>query len=187
MNKKNSFSPLIAFMAVAILCGGGWKMLDVFSVFDQMSIFQKHTRCDSHLPSEDLRTTDLIGTWVAGFSDETDTLILREDNKYKQIIHSERRNINYQTEWQEWQLEREESGFVYLHLKGMRMCGLDSLRSCEDVDYNGYDFCSGRSVVMKGEGILLVLYQQEDGPFAGLRLFFPLGSENVWVYEFQKP
>lgn len=179
MNKKNNLSPLM--LMIVVLGALGCATFIVVSLLDAMPGFQK-SKCES---PPNLTTANLVGTWVAGLSNESDSLILREDNKYKQIIVSKRRNINYQTDWQDWRLERDNSGLVHLHLKGMRMCGgFNLLRSCEDVDYNGYDFCQDRSILMKGEGILLVL---NDDPSAGFDLFFPLGSENTWVYRFLKP
>jgi hypothetical protein len=134
MNKENKFSLLVIFITVIVLCCFGREILGVLSLSNVMPGYQK-SNCNSYLPPKDLRASDLAGTWVAGLLTKG-TLILRQDNKYKQIIYGEKRNINYQTDWQDWRLERDNNGFAWLHLKGMRMCGVDSLSNCDDTNYN---------------------------------------------------
>ena len=71
----------------------------------------------------------------------------------------------------------------------MRLCGLDPEKSCDFSGGYGYDFCQDQSIQMVNEGILLILgsNEQNDYPYPRLKLWFPLGSENTWVYTLQEP
>lgn len=129
------------------------------------------------LPPETFKESDLIGTWYAGHSMRNDTLILREDGKYKQIINVQNPEYNYEYEsdWRDWWVEDRGSGTPYLHLDRMHLCVYHIGRDCE-VEGGGpggwHDFCEKRSVVMPGEGILPVLGIQEGfvQPPRGIKL-----------------
>lgn len=112
------------------------------------------------LPPETFKESDLIGTWYAGHSKRNDTLILREDGKYKQILNVQIPEYHYESEWRDWWVEDRGSGTPYLHLEGMHLCVYHIGRDCK-VEGGGpgawYDFCEKRSVLMPGEGILPVL------------------------------
>jgi hypothetical protein len=151
-------------------------------------------RC-SPLP-EEFSEVELVGTWVAGWPGHTDTLIFRADRKYKQVIHVEfvdKPSIDYQSGWQSWHLENSEDNITYLHLDGMRFCGMNPGISCEKRVGGGYDFCRDESIQMLNEGILLVLAASDDQssgtevPQYYIYLHYPLGSENSWVYALQEP
>ncbi len=142
-------------------------------------------RCSSFADTID--ENKLVGTWFAGNPDHSDTLIIRDDGLYKQIVHiefPEQSPIDYESDWQSWRLERSKENTVYLHLDGMRFCGMNSAISCSVRDGDGYDFCRDEHLSMKDKGILIVLgTANPDNIF----LFYPLGSENSYVYSRQKP
>ncbi len=109
---------------------------------------------------ETFTEADLIGTWVAEYHDSstTDMLILRQDGKYKQIFDS---YIHFESDWQNWWIEYRPSGFLRLHLEGMRRC--DSIESlCEKEDGGllenmwAVDECENEMIRMPGEIVLIV-------------------------------
>ena len=137
---------------------------------------------------------DLFGEWKTGISSDNDTLILKEDGTYKQIIHveSSSSNFDYESSWLPWSMSISDQGIPYLHLDGMRLCvyweGMDCQITGEGKSY-WYDFCKKEWLQTPGEGVLLVL-----GPPKGIKLpppgisLFALGksTDGVTVYELQK-
>jgi len=108
---------------------------------------------------ETFTEADLIGTWVAQYDHTIDTLILREDGKYKQIVNAA--YLQYESDWQEWWIEHRPSGFLRLHLEGMRRCdGITSLCLMEGggltQDDWGVDECENETIRMAGEVVLIV-------------------------------
>jgi putative transposase len=94
------------------------------------------------------KKTDLIGTWVASYSlQDRDILTLREDGTYKQIYADPDADQRYESGWQEWWIERRESGYIRLHLKRMRRAGeIESIFNREgggiDPDlFTAIDYC----------------------------------------------
>ena len=79
------------------------------------------------LPS-DFQETDLVGTWVGVYFGNTDRLVIRDDGTYKQVFQFYQDELpSFETEWNNWYLERNSHGDVELHLIGMRRCdGTDS-------------------------------------------------------------
>lgn len=154
------------------------------------------------LPPEGFSESDLIGTWVAGRLDDTDTLIIREDGTYKQIIHiefAEKPTVDFESDWQPWRIEYTE-GIPYLHMTGMRLCASDPNIDCEQLgggerDWNAYnenfyyDFCQEESVLMPGEGVLIVLGVPEhvtiQRPPRGIALHLLVNCTDCggWVYK----
>ena len=146
-------------------------------------------------PPQGFLERDLVGTWEAGVPAQRDTLTIREDGKYKQLIHLDVPLTDYESDWQRWWLEERESGVPYLHLQGMRLCAFNPDISCDQVGGAGHDFCRNAQVPMINEGILLVLGVPE--PFIqwpgstealrGISLVFPAGSETSWYYSLREP
>ncbi len=181
------FLPLyiIAFwVVVCCFVGGVITLLPVLGILSDL--MPKENRCLSALPPAGFSEADLVGTWVATRLGDSDTLVIREDGTYKQIIHVEytdytdEPDVDYESDWQPWWLEYHESGIPYLHLKGMRFCAINPSFSCDQpTGYMGWhDFCEDKTIAMDNEGILIVL---------GETLDFPMGSENSWFYSLQKP
>ena len=150
----------------------------------------------SPLP-EGFSEEELVGTWRAGVPAHSDTLIIRADGTYKQIVHVEfvdpPGQLDYESDWQPWHLEYSEENIAYLHLDGMRFCGMNAGIPCEERVGGGYDFCRDESIKMLNAGILLVLSTKDAQLPARevvqyhLRLHYPLGGENTWVYKLQEP
>ncbi len=169
----------------------------LFCVFIIMSVKQKEDAPRCIPPGDSFTEADLTGTWTAERLGQSDTLIIKADGTYKQIIHVEfpqKLPIYYEGGWQPWHLEYSKDNIPYLHLIGMRFCGMNPGISCEQSDGGGYDFCQDKYVPMNGEGILLVLGTPglKTLPTTAARqhyidLFYPLGSENSWIYSTQMP
>jgi len=144
-------------------------------------------------PSELFTVADLIGTWATELPGQTDTLIIREDGLYKQIVHIERPSFDYEGEWLPWRIEYKESGIPYLHLESMRMCVYFDGMDCEQVgggEHYWKDFCRDEWIQTPGEGVLMVLGVPERviQPPRGFELV-ALGKhiEGVAFYQLQEP
>jgi hypothetical protein len=173
------FAFMGCLMGICLL--GGLSCLPTISKIRQT---ENAPRCSP--PSSSFSESDLIGTWMSGRPDQSDTLIIRADGTYQQIIHiefPEKSPIDYRSDWQGWHLEYSEDNIPYLHLNGMRFCGMNPAISCEKRDGDGYDFCQDKSMKMNGEGILLMLETTDKQYY----LHYPLGSENTWIYGQQRP
>lgn len=173
-------------LIVALGCLSFCMVISFFALYKP--IFDNESLGKCMLPPEDFSITDLIGTWIAGSPSRNDMLVIRSDGKYKQIIHNEALAIDFETDWQTWSLEYQKTGIPYLHLKGMRFCGFNPDISCEQTNGGGFDFCSKKSISTSDEGILIILGSSlTPGPPRGINLWYPLGSENTWVYTLQEP
>ena len=110
-------------------------------------------------PPETFTEKDLVGTWRYGLDDSNDTLIIREDGTYKQIIHKESQSFDYESEWLPWWVEYMDIGIPYLHLEGMRLCVVWGALDCETVgggEGKWIDYCYDRSVELINEGVLTI-------------------------------
>jgi hypothetical protein len=146
---------------------------------------------------EGFSKADLVGTWVASslvHPQIFDTLILREDGMYKQIIHIEHLEgpaTEYETDWQPWRLEYDGTDIGYLHMQGMRKCAILGSQYCDwlsSEETSTWDFCLHRWLKeAPGETILLVnTYQENSKHHFSLEL--PQGMEaSPWRYIFQEP
>lgn len=176
--------PLIAIALVTVCCIGVRLVAGITPFLGVLSnLMPKENQCLSALPPPDFSEADLVGTWWAGYASSpkrSDTLSIREDGTYKQIIHLDVPDVDYESDWQPWWLEYHESGIPYLHLKGMRFCAINPSFNCDEPTGHTvwYDFCEDKSIAIDNEGILIVL---------GKTLDFPMGSENSWFYTKQEP
>lgn len=109
------------------------------------------------------KDSDLVGTWVAEYADSTDTLILKEDGTYKQIYDIPKivPRFYYESGWQKWWIERRESGYLRLHMTGMRLCAsVSSLCEREGGgvgDSLAVDYCERDGMrIRAGEVVLIV-------------------------------
>jgi hypothetical protein len=148
-----------------------------------------HSGC---IPPVEFSEADLIGTWVSELPGQKDTLILREDDRYKQILEIDHPPFDYESEWLPWWVEYKESGIPYLHLEGMRLCVYFSGIDCEQVgggEHNWNDFCQDEWVQTPGEGVLMVLGVPEQfiQPPRGMELV-ALGKhlEGVTYYQLRE-
>jgi hypothetical protein len=190
---KSKLSPIaivgIIFLAIFSFCG-----IIYTAIFISSSIIEKQNRSRCTPLPEGFSQSELIGTWVAGSPKHSDTLIIRANGTYKQIVHvelSESPPINYISDWQSWHLQRSEGNITYIYLEGMRFCGMNPEIPCQERNSGGYDFCTDKYIDMNNEGILIVLAADSDQlpgtnvPKYYLHLDYPLGSENSWSYSLQ--
>jgi hypothetical protein len=59
-------------------------------------LMPKENSCLSSLPPASFSKANLVGTWVARRLGDSDTLIIREDGTYKQIIHLDIPAVDYE-------------------------------------------------------------------------------------------
>jgi hypothetical protein len=148
---------------------------------------------------ERFSNADLVGTWVAESLTQgiTDTLYIRADGTYKQVIHMGRPQLDYEGDWEHWWFEPRPNGTGYLHTQGMRECAAIPENPCEWINDGSVphaDACESKWMDPDpvGETVLVVngypfLDQNEkvSHPFS-LTLF--LGFESSpWDYIFKEP
>ncbi len=187
--------PLKPLILTAIGIVGCCVILGVIGLLFFSSFLGENGRANKcTLPPTNFSEQDLVGTWWAGYESEpkhSDTLIIRDDGTYKQIIHLDVPMVDYESDWQSWWLEYHESGIPYLHLEGMSFCAMNPNFDCGHPTGKQYpyDFCEDRTIAVENEGVLIVIGYTQSAvpPFSGVNLWFPLGSENTWVYSIQEP
>jgi len=151
------------------------------------------------LPNE-FTVEDLIGTWHAESSlypKSSDTLIIREDGKYKQTIEREYPFAQYESEWQSWEFEHRPNGTGYLHLEGLRECAIRSDISCEWVNDGTIpqaNVCENQYIEPDpvGKSVLVVrgypVYDPNDKDSDSFNLTLFQGFESSpWIYHFEMP
>jgi len=121
-------------------------------------------------PQPGLLPGDFAGTWMATYWGGTvvDTISLRPDGTYKQVVDSVSEGLHYESPWREWWVEVRESGYPRLHLAGMRRCDelLETcLRTQGGTDSQAFDYCENLSLAMPDSVILVV-----TGPQPGDRV-----------------
>ena len=142
-------------------------------------------------PKDGFAEANLYGTWSHESLGDTDTLVFREGNTYKQILHVKSRQFDYESDWQSWRIEYADNGIPYIHLEGMRLCAYFREMGCDQAgggEGNWYDFCQEKLITMPGEGVLMALSvpEQFKQPLRGINLKLPTKyTEGVWWYEFQ--
>lgn len=191
--------PKKPFSALIILI-----MLLVISVACVSNVPQENvTKGGCSLLPEGFSENDLVGTWWAGYVSSpqvNDTLIIREDGTYKQIIKLEFQSIEYESDWQAWWFEYRDNGTAYLHLDDYRICAAsagDSETSCDwvnDGEMPYADVCEGQwmdpdpragEIILVVRGIPEVPTENRSHPFV-LTLFKGFES-SPWSYSFAEP
>jgi hypothetical protein len=153
--------------------------------------------CNFLLPYWD--ESDLIGTWFAAewsSPQSFDTLIIKEDGTYKQIIELERLETYYESDWQSWWVEYDEYGYPYLHLEGWQICASDS-RYYDDCNWVNDeetlwpDYC-GQRYLQPGENeIILTIFGNPHYDSSMSNRRFTIGflfnwEAGGWRYLFQE-
>lgn len=110
-------------------------------------------------PPKDFSSSNLVGTWIAGRPDWSDTLIIKEDGTYKQILHLRSNTVtyDYESKWQSWWIEAQSNSVPYLHLTGYRVCAYWTEIGCDQVGGGKEywtDFCQGTGTEVPGGGVL---------------------------------
>lgn len=140
------------------------------------------------------KEADLVGTWVASYSlNDQEILNLREDGTYQQIYDDPDAGQHYESNWQEWWVEHRESGYIRLHLKGMRRAGeIESIfdREGGGIDpelFTAIDYCENDVIEMPNEIVLVVTGSKDDVPRGIiLRQTRLAGSEWTWSFRLQE-
>jgi hypothetical protein len=164
------FSVAFSVVAGIILCGIlAFKLYGLF-------IVQGH-RCAP--PQKGFSSEDLIGTWISGTPDQRDTLMIKADGTYRQVIHithPSKPSVDYVSNWQKWWLEYGKINVPVIHLEGYRMCGYNPDISCDKVGGSGIHMCDINYMDAPNEGVLYIMGSSE------LTLTLPLGLEDSWGY-----
>lgn len=144
------------------------------------------------------KESDLIGRWLAKYGgDDTDSLMVKEDGTYKQIYNDPLSGYHYESEWQTWSIEHRASGFLRLHMKGMRRCDGTGefckregggLGGSYPIRYYAIDYCEGEGVEMPDEIILVVTgVLEREAPFIprSIKLRHMRLPGSAWTYSFE--
>ena len=190
MDKRDETIKYTIFaILVTVFCCGACAVW-VFNPYSILDYLIKPKKCT--LPPNGFSDSDLAGTWVARRLNDTDTLILREDGKYKQIIDSKDLSIEYESDWLPWRVEYSEDDIPYLHLEGMRLCVALGSTDCNQMGWGNikwHDMCQDKWVDSPNEGVLAVLGvpKRFTQPPRGIQLMLFISTENAWGYELQEP
>ena len=163
----------------------------------------KRTTITCSPPPDWFSEKDLAGKWTAWGDDVEETIIIREDGTYKQIIfinlNKDNEPVEYETEWQSWSLEYgSEKEIPYLFLQGFRVCG-SYANYGHEVDCNKVfegrtvwsDCCSGYPRERElGETILTIVgppnYREPSGTMEDVELIDFAGCEiGAWHFRYQ--
>lgn len=190
--KKTRLSHFFLSLMLMLLCLVCFKCTSPF--------FQDDTTKRGCMPlPEGFSNADLVGTWVAESVTQgiTDTLIIRADGAYKQVINMRTPPLDYEGDWEQWWFEPRPNGTGYLHMQGMRKCAANPEVSCEWINDGSVpqaDACESKWMDPDpvGETVLVVNgypfpdpNEKASHPFS-LTLF--LGFENSpWDYIFKEP
>jgi len=143
---------------------------------------------------QDFKENDLVGTWVTSYSlNDKDTLVIKEDGTYKQIYSDPDSGNHYESDWLEWWIEKRDSGYIRLHLKGMHRAGeIESIfnRQGGGIDpeqFTAIDYCENVVVEMPHEVILIVTGSTENTSRGIiLRQTRLSGTEWTWSFRLQE-
>jgi hypothetical protein len=157
---------------------------------------------------EDFSERDLVGTWVSKVNTEyaSDTLVIRGDHTYRQVIELEDPAYHFESDWQEWELQLSDNQVAYLQLEGLRLYGYAPNLIDQGVVGGGdgwfIDFCQdpvemtdGTDVypgvqMPAGKGLLVVVSVPQPfvQPPRGIQLvLLPSSEASSWFYELEEP
>lgn len=188
MNKKKLIFWIVATAALGCCILASVEIVNL--LLGNKSPFQTD-KCG--LPYNGFSENDILGTWQAQRLTNIDTLIIRKDKKYKQIIQIQNPPLHFESDWQTWYVMYSKTNTPYLHLENLRLCvaeqGIIDCNSVGGGEREWYDLCNDKWVTMRGEGILAVVNVGESREsMHRIELFlFPLSSESPWVYHPVKP
>ena len=118
-------------------------------------------------------------------------MIPRNQNFWDKIYDVPDAGFRYESDWLEWWIEYRESGYIRLHLEGMRRCdGIQSIceRAGGGIDQEmiwAIDMCENEVVEMPDKTVLIVTGSKDDVP-RGITLKHArmAGSDWYWSFEF---
>lgn len=90
-----------------------------------------------------------------------DKLLIREDGFYKQILHLEKQDLDYESDWLPWTSEYTENGGARIYLEEMNFCLYSEADYCESIDdafggMQGMYYCLDEYVMSGNSGVLFV-------------------------------
>jgi len=136
---------------------------------------------------EDFQETDLIGTWIAEYFENSDKLVINADGTYKQMYSS--LSLSFESEWQNWRIEYHPQGYALLHLSGMRRC--DDISSICNASGGGLppgeaaiNPCTSEPITYTDEVILFITGYSVDVP-RGIVLRHAKLAGSDWTYGFK--
>ncbi len=190
MEKPPGFSQIVVITIAVILAAG---YLAACAVSQKVPEKTETPAC--LLPPDSFSESDLIGTWVAEYNGGTarDTLIIRKDGTYKQsFMVTLAASLDFESDWKRWWIERRPSGYIRVHLQGMRKC--DDIESICGQPSGGVssmesaiDDCEGQTVIMPDEVVLIVAGYPVPVPRGiVLRQTRLAGSEWSYAFKLQK-
>jgi hypothetical protein len=144
-------------------------------------------------PPSGFSQSDLVGTWVGERFGNIDTLIIRSNGQYRQVIRSNESSIAFDGEWLPWRLDYETEGLPYIHLERMRLCAYWTEMECSEEGGGNliwYDPCKGAWFKMPNEGVLIALGYPKgfEPPPRGFELHLPRKSTlGAMHYRFAGP
>ena len=145
-------------------------------------------------PPENFSEQDIIGSWTSFNSSYTDTITFREDGKYKQIVHIETPNIDFEGEWNDWWIEFSDAGRPRIYLKEWHSCGLsiynDPDCSKTGLESNWHDFCDDEWVDIANTGMAILMATSLRGKpidSKGIVIMLFAGYDSNYGYRFIDP
>lgn len=125
---------------------------------------------------------DLSGIWTAVTIGRSDTLILMADGFYKQIVHIDTPETDYESEWLPWRIERL-GNIAYLRLDGLSLCAAWGQGEClvQETDGYSWDTCTDSSLLHPPGVVRLTIIGNLDDDW-GLHLDFSYDDSLSWSY-----
>lgn len=126
------------------------------------------------LPPQGFGEPDLVGTWVGLDAGRDNTITIRGDGMYRQIMYEKRTGFRYESDWKSWRITYSDKGLPYLHFKGFLMCAywnqIDCATGSTSItpaalgdtkdpfvgEYYWYDGCQKKWVDTPGEAVFTV-------------------------------
>jgi hypothetical protein len=133
-------------------------------------------------PKGGFSVDDLSGIWTAQTIGRSDTLILRSDGHYKQIVHIETPRTDYESEWLPWSIEG--MGYIaYVRLDGLSLCAVWGQSECLVHENDNYsrNVCMDSSLHHPPGIIRLTIIGNRDDNW-GLHLAFRYDEILDWSY-----
>ncbi len=95
-----------------------------------VSLASPTTSAGCPLPPNGFSESDLIGTWDAIGDRGNNTIIVRENGQYQQIMNVEWQGFHYVGDWKPWRVDYDKKGIPYRHLEGFLMCAYWESMDC---------------------------------------------------------
>ncbi len=121
---------------------------------------------------ESFSLVDIIGTWeyknyISENAVEIDTLVIRSDGFYQQVLSLQNPKIYYMSEWLPWQLKEIAPGNFRLYIEGMNLCLYLDVNHCEEINEGftssqGMDVCLDEFVITENAGYFIIAREPRE-------------------------